>query len=290
MFTPHERRALLFLTATAALGALVRAVRADPDAAPGSALIAPDLAAGDLAAQEAKTKRARALARPLEPGSRVDLDHAAADEIERLPRIGPALARRIVDERTAHGPFGSLAGLSRVPGMGPATLAGLEKSASFSGVPAVMAAPPPDASGWMDVQDPQALPGRPTRNAKPPRPTARAAPPPVQGMGPAISTMPLPPPPQRLGAFTLVVPRERRSRGVRALPAVHLACPSLPLDINAASASELTCLPGVGPSLAQQIVTWRTAHGRFAQVTDLEQVPGIGPGRFQRVQPYIRAP
>jgi len=42
------------------------------------------------------------------------------EELERLPRIGPALAQRIVEDRQAHGPFGSLTGLQRVRGIGPA--------------------------------------------------------------------------------------------------------------------------------------------------------------------------
>jgi competence ComEA-like helix-hairpin-helix protein len=63
-------------------------------------------------------RRAAQLARPLLPGERIDLDHADVSEITRLPRIGPALAQRIVAWRTEHGPFGSLARLDSVPGVG----------------------------------------------------------------------------------------------------------------------------------------------------------------------------
>jgi hypothetical protein len=49
----------------------------------------------------------------------VDLDVATAAEIEALPYVGPALAARIVADRNARGPFGSLAGLTRVKGVGP---------------------------------------------------------------------------------------------------------------------------------------------------------------------------
>ena len=118
MFTRDERRALVFLAATAALGGAVRAVRASADSPPGAALVAPDLAVGDVQAQGAKARRAVAMARPLQPGERVDVDRADALEIERLPRVGPGLARRIVDDRAAKGPFGSLQGLGRVPGVG----------------------------------------------------------------------------------------------------------------------------------------------------------------------------
>jgi competence protein ComEA len=63
-------------------------------------------------------RRAVQLSRPLMPGERIDLDKADVSEITRLPRIGPALAQRIVAWRTEHGPFGSLARLDSVPGVG----------------------------------------------------------------------------------------------------------------------------------------------------------------------------
>ena len=67
------------------------------------------------------------------PATRVDLDVAAAAEIERLPRIGPAMARRIVANRDSLGPFGALSALKRVKGMGPATLERLAPIVTFSG-------------------------------------------------------------------------------------------------------------------------------------------------------------
>lgn len=49
-----------------------------------------------------------------------------------------------------------------------------------------------------------------------------------------------------------------------------------PVDLNAASASELEALPGIGPVLAERIVRWRDEHGPFTDVADLRQVSGIG--------------
>jgi competence ComEA-like helix-hairpin-helix protein len=54
--------------------------------------------------------------------SRIDLDRATAPELERLPGIGPALAARILADRSARGPFGAPEGLLRVKGIGPRTL------------------------------------------------------------------------------------------------------------------------------------------------------------------------
>lgn len=63
----------------------------------------------------------------------VDLDVAGQPEIEALPRIGPVLARRILEDRAANGPFGSIAGFERVRGVGPALAASLASRVTFSG-------------------------------------------------------------------------------------------------------------------------------------------------------------
>lgn len=55
----------------------------------------------------------------------VSLSTATADQLETLPRIGPALAARIIAYRDAHGGFSSVEDLGQVGGIGPKTLAGL---------------------------------------------------------------------------------------------------------------------------------------------------------------------
>lgn len=61
----------------------------------------------------------------------VDIDRAPAAEIERLPHVGPSLARRIVADRAANGPFRSLEGLQRVRGIGPAIARQLQGHVTF---------------------------------------------------------------------------------------------------------------------------------------------------------------
>jgi hypothetical protein len=52
-------------------------------------------------------------------GTGLDVNAASRADLEVVPRVGPALARRIVEDREARGPFGSIAELDRVPGIGP---------------------------------------------------------------------------------------------------------------------------------------------------------------------------
>lgn len=52
------------------------------------------------------------------------------------------------------------------------------------------------------------------------------------------------------------------------------------VSINSATAAQLEALPGIGPVLAGKIVEYRSAHGNFAQLRDLLDVPGIGDAKF----------
>lgn len=71
--------------------------------------------------------------RPLSPGERIDPNRADAVELDRLPGIGPGLARRIVLDREQNGPFRQAADLARVPGIGAATLADFAEHLTVAG-------------------------------------------------------------------------------------------------------------------------------------------------------------
>ncbi|MBI3312348.1 MAG: helix-hairpin-helix domain-containing protein [Candidatus Omnitrophica bacterium] len=58
---------------------------------------------------------------------RVDVNHATAEELERLPEVGPSLAQRIVEHRQASGPFHTPEELQQVPGIGPKTFEALKE-------------------------------------------------------------------------------------------------------------------------------------------------------------------
>ncbi|MDD2360007.1 MAG: ComEA family DNA-binding protein [Syntrophaceticus schinkii] len=59
------------------------------------------------------------------------------------------------------------------------------------------------------------------------------------------------------------------------------------ININTASAAELDTLPGIGPVLAQRIIDYRTTHGQFRSVADLQKVSGIGSRRYEQLKDLI---
>lgn len=58
------------------------------------------------------------------------------------------------------------------------------------------------------------------------------------------------------------------------------------LNINTASAEELTQLPGIGKSKAEAIVAYRQAHP-FKAVSELTEVKGIGPKMLEKIQAHV---
>lgn len=56
------------------------------------------------------------------PTPKVSLSSATVEQLDTLPGVGPITAQKIVDYRTAHGPFASVDDLDQVPGIGPARI------------------------------------------------------------------------------------------------------------------------------------------------------------------------
>src|SRR5215831_17986202 len=169
---PHVRsdhKALMFVSTVAVLGAAVRVVRAangerKPAAQPAleRQVNAADSAAhagrvpqrgtnrsqqqgrgrvgrGRMADSTRRTRdstdRATAgvLDRPGYIGSKLDLDVATLAQIDSLPGVTPLMARRIVFDRIAHGPFVTRDGLRRVSGVGQIFLSRIDSLVTFSG-------------------------------------------------------------------------------------------------------------------------------------------------------------
>ena len=59
------------------------------------------------------------------------------------------------------------------------------------------------------------------------------------------------------------------------------------LDINSATAEELTQLNGIGEHLAAEIVAYREEHGRFLNIEELMDVSGIGEATFANIREHI---
>ena len=122
--TTEERRTVL-ITAAVLLGASL--VRVGWEARPVAPLLAPDTTAyAELTSEtdrllEEEERRNT----PLAEGERIDPNRDSEVELARLPGVGPALARRIVDSREAEGAFRSPDDLARVAGIGEATVARL---------------------------------------------------------------------------------------------------------------------------------------------------------------------
>ena len=59
------------------------------------------------------------------------------------------------------------------------------------------------------------------------------------------------------------------------------------LDLNAATASDLERLPGIGPKIAERIVRYREKSGPFRSVEALKDVRGIGDRTLEKLIPLI---
>lgn len=88
----------------------------------------------------------------------------------------------------------------------------------------------------------------------------------------------------------LKVPWEGENRGgatFHSLDPSKMKVLSIPININTAKVEELDILPGVGPKMAQAIVDFREAHGKFSTLEDLQKVKGLGPRKFAAIRPHL---
>jgi len=68
---------------------------------------------------------------------------------------------------------------------------------------------------------------------------------------------------------------------------MFVTLPSGSIPVNTAQWSELCQLPGIGPVLAEEIITERQAHGAFYFPEDLLSVRGIGPKKLFGIVDHI---
>jgi competence protein ComEA len=70
--------------------------------------------------------------------------------------------------------------------------------------------------------------------------------------------------------------------------AVPGSAPGAQLDLNTATVEQFDGLPGVGPVLARRIVDYRTQHGGFRAVDELQEVTGIGARKYEDIKALVR--
>ncbi len=60
-----------------------------------------------------------------------------------------------------------------------------------------------------------------------------------------------------------------------------------PVHLNSATLEQLETLDGIGPALAQRIVDYRTMHGGFHSLDELDNVSGFGPARMAALHGHV---
>jgi competence ComEA-like helix-hairpin-helix protein len=141
--TPQERLALTVLATLIAAGAIARhsVHRADAEqwleySANAADTLNPASSSVLRSQAEAELALDRVRNEPLSAGERIDPNTAPAEQLDRLPRVGPALAERIVAHRESQGAFRTTADLGAVSGIGPALLEGIGPYLDLRAVPA----------------------------------------------------------------------------------------------------------------------------------------------------------
>lgn len=59
------------------------------------------------------------------------------------------------------------------------------------------------------------------------------------------------------------------------------------INLNAASAEELSLLPGIGKKTAENILAYRRVNNGFTKIDELLEVKGIGNSKFEKIKKYI---
>lgn len=133
--TPAESRALGRSAGLLLVASLIRLAwegrPLEPVVPSGEEDVLPEL----LAASESLQAEADRRSRPLADGERLDPNRAPEEELDRLPGVGPATARAIVESREGGAVFGQARDLLQVRGVGEVTLSRIEEHLDLSRAP-----------------------------------------------------------------------------------------------------------------------------------------------------------
>jgi competence protein ComEA len=71
------------------------------------------------------------------------------------------------------------------------------------------------------------------------------------------------------------------------IPAAYKVTLKIPISINTADQEELDAIPDIGPTLAQNIINYRSLYGPFKTVEEVKSIPGMGKLRYLKIKSYI---
>jgi competence protein ComEA len=74
---------------------------------------------------------------------------------------------------------------------------------------------------------------------------------------------------------------------ITTMPSVTRLALGLPIDLNRATEEDLSQVPGIGESLASQIVQTRQMRGKFGELEELTAVPGIKEKKLRTLEKYL---
>ena len=89
------------------------------------------------------------------------------------------------------------------------------------------------------------------------------------------------------GSLTIPSKKDAPSRASRAVQSSTAVAPNKAIDLNQATAEELTNLPKIGPSTAEKIVQDRQVNGPYKSLADLDRVSGIGRGTLVKLSGVV---
>jgi competence ComEA-like helix-hairpin-helix protein len=109
-----------------------------------------------------------ALAKKKPPTHPININTANASELEEVPGIGPATAKKILDTRKAYGAFKSVNDLLAIKGIGPKRLEKMREYLTVGKVPAKKQSTSPERASAHAKPPPQKSPGNPETRLPPP--------------------------------------------------------------------------------------------------------------------------
>lgn len=240
-------------------------------------------------------------------GGKIDINTASSEELQELYRVGPKTAEKIILYRDENGPFKKIEDIMNVSGIGEKTFERMKDLITVGGGSAKASTAKKTTSTAKKTTSATTSSGSKKININTASATELTQ---LKGVGPATaasiveyrkangnfkSTSDLVNVkgvgPKTVEGIKDQITISGGSSAKKATTATKSAKPAASavssgkskVNINTASASELTKLSGVGPATASKIVEYREANGPFAKPEDLVNVKGIGPATVQKL-------